>query len=65
MSDRRKFVPFFVPLMFGVISLSNSLGNPRIAALHGSDVVQLIGSGMCFGAAIAVFVVFMRDRRTS
>ena len=32
MSDRRKFVPFIVPLMFGVISLSNSLANPRIAA---------------------------------
>jgi hypothetical protein len=61
--QRRRFVPFFIPLLFGVMSFSNVIGNPRVAALHGSDVLQLIASGMCFGAAIALFAVYMRERR--
>jgi hypothetical protein len=63
MSDRRKFIPFFVPLLFGLMSLSNVIGNPRIATLRGSDVLQLIATGMCFGAAIALGVVFVRGQR--
>jgi hypothetical protein len=63
MSDRRKFIPFFVPLLFGLMSLSNVISNPRVATLHGSDVLQLIATGMCFGAAIAMAVVFFRGQR--
>jgi hypothetical protein len=31
---------------------------------HTVDIVQLIASGMCFGAAIYAFVTFLRDRTT-
>jgi hypothetical protein len=65
MSDRRKIVPFVVPLLFGIMSFSNIISNPRLATLHGSDVVQLMASGMCFGVAIAMLAVFLRDRRAS
>jgi hypothetical protein len=64
MSDKRKIVPFIVPLLFGIMSFSSSISNPRVAALHGSDVLQLMASGMCFGAAIVLGVVFVRERRT-
>jgi hypothetical protein len=36
-------------ILFGVMPLLNSLSNPRLAAAHGSDRLQLIAVGMCFG----------------
>ena len=65
MSNRRKLVPFWVPLLFGLMGLVNIIGNPRLATLHGSDVVQLIAVGMCFGVALATLVVFVRGPRSS
>ncbi len=34
--------------------------NPRTRALHGSDVMSLIGVGMCFGVAFLWFVIILR-----
>jgi hypothetical protein len=34
--------------------LLNSLSNPRLEGLHGSDFVQLITSGLCFGVGFGV-----------
>jgi hypothetical protein len=36
-------------MLFGVMPLLNSLSNPRLAAAHGADRLQLIAVGMCFG----------------
>jgi hypothetical protein len=63
MSDRRKIVPFFIPLLFGILSFSSSISNPRVAVLHGSDVLQLMASGMCFGVTLVLLIAFFRDRR--
>ena len=63
MSDRRKFAPFWVPLLFGILALANILGNPRIATLHGSDVVQLIAVGLCFGVALTTLITLVRASR--
>jgi hypothetical protein len=65
MSNRRKLFPFFFPLLFGLWALFNIVGKPRFATFHGSDVVQLIGAGMCFGVALATLVAFFRGRRSS
>ncbi len=35
----------------GLMVLLNNLGKPRIEALHGSDVMGLVASGICFGVA--------------
>jgi hypothetical protein len=37
---------------WGLMPLFASLGKPRLAALHGSDIGGLIACGMCFGVAI-------------
>jgi hypothetical protein len=58
---RRRLVPIWVPLLMGLLSLSNMLSRPRIALLHGSDIVQMIGTGMCFGVALATLIVFLRS----
>ena len=41
-----------IPLLFGLMALFSSLSKPRIEALHGTDILGLIGSGMCFGVAL-------------
>ena len=41
-----------VLLFFGSMSLLRILGNPRLASLHGSDIVALTGCGACLGVAL-------------
>jgi hypothetical protein len=60
---RRRFVPIWVPLLFGLLSLSSMMSRPRFATFHGSDVVQLLGTGMCFGVALASLIFLLRSRR--
>ena len=62
MTDRRKSVPrMFVPLFIasmGLAALTNEATSPRFATFHTIDVVRLIASGMCFGAALAALLIF-------
>ena len=54
-------VPIFgVAWAFTMMSLWYLVRNPRTKALHGSDVVSLIGVGMCFGAAWALILMHFR-----
>ena len=43
-----------------VLSLWYQVRNPRTKALHGSDVMSLIGCGMCFGVALVFFFITLR-----
>ena len=63
MSNRRRFVPFFVPLLFGVMAFTRVVTSPRFATYYKPDVVSLIAVGMCFGAAITMLVVSLRESR--
>jgi hypothetical protein len=65
MTDRRRLAPFCVPLLAGILALANVLSNPRVATLHGSDVVQLIAVGLCFGVALTTLITFVRASRSS
>ena len=38
-----------VVTLMGILPLLNHLGKPRVAALHGSDVLGLVAAGMLFG----------------
>jgi hypothetical protein len=52
----------FVPLLIGSIGFFNLTRNPRFQAIHTVDVVQLLGTGMCFGVAlVALFAIFRRS----
>jgi hypothetical protein len=53
--DRRIIAAVFL-LMFGALALVRMIGNPRVQALHGSDVLGLLASGLCFGAGIALLL---------
>jgi hypothetical protein len=42
--------------LLGTFPLMNSLSNPRTQALHGSDRLQLIAVGFCFGVGFGALV---------
>lgn len=65
-SDGRKHLPrALVPLLIGLIGLSNVIRQPRFQAFHTVDVLQLVGSGMCFGGALFAVIVFFRGSPNS
>jgi hypothetical protein len=41
------------------------LGKPSFETIRQVDAVQLIGTGMCFGAAMAALILFLRSPRSS
>ena len=53
-----------VMLSLGLTSLARALGNQRIAALHGSDIVLLIACGACLGVAIVALLGRVKLRST-
>jgi hypothetical protein len=66
MTDRRRFLRMFVVLVvFGLGNLVRMIGKPSLEAIRPVDAVQLIGTGMCLGAAILALVLFLRSPRSS
>ncbi|SEG69326.1 hypothetical protein SAMN05421819_4337 [Bryocella elongata] len=47
-------------ILFGVLALLRSLSNPRMAAAHGSDRLQLIAVGLCFGIGASLLAGLFR-----
>ena len=43
-------------LMLGVPPLLNALGNPRVQALHGADVLGIIASGLVIGFGLGLLL---------
>ena len=63
MRNRRRFVPAFVCVFFGLMAFINVVTKPRFATYYRPDVVTLVAVGMCFGAAIALLAVALRESR--
>lgn len=53
---KRKLVLVLFLMLFGLFPFLNSLSNPRIAALHGVDILQLVASGLCFGVGLGILI---------
>jgi len=51
-----------VLLAFGLLSLTRVLDRPSLEAIRAVDAVQLVGAGMCFGAAILALVLWFGAR---
>ncbi len=52
MQKRSRIAGLLVTLP-GLMALFSSLSKPRVAALHGADILGLIACGFCFGIAFA------------
>jgi hypothetical protein len=64
MLQRRSLISaVMVPLIVGVAGLAHLMSQPRFAAFRSVVVVQLIGSGMCFGVALFALIVLPRTPR--
>ncbi len=61
---RTVFAALFV-LAIGFLPLLNSLDNPRLAALHGVDIVRLVAAGFCFGTAFGMLMSARTSSTTS
>ena len=59
---RTSLVLLIVPLLIGLAGLFRVAQTPQFALYRTVDVVQLLGSGVCFGVTMAGF--FMLLRRT-
>ena len=53
---------FFILAAIGLLSLSRVMSRPGFEVIQAVDVVLLIGTGMCFGAAIMALGLFLRGR---
>lgn len=63
MNDRGRLIRVFVVLVvFGTGSFFSMLTRLSFQAIRAVDVVQLIGTGMCFGAAIMALALSLRRR---
>ena len=56
-------VAILIPVLVGSVGLIHLMSQPRFASIRSVDVVQLTGSGLCFGVALMAFFVLLRSRR--
>ena len=64
MFQRRSLLPaVIVPLIIGLAGMAHLMSQPRFAAIRSVDVVQLTGSGMCFGVALVALIALLRTPR--
>jgi len=57
-TERRLLNVFFVCGAFALVSLLSLLGWPSIANIRTVDIVRLIATGMCLGAALVALALF-------
>lgn len=61
MQKASRLTGLIVALLGGMV-LFASLSKPRIETLHGTDILGLIGAGMCFGVAVVGLLGRLRVR---
>jgi len=64
-ADRKRgpVVVWIIPLMVGFAGFYRVAQSPNFAAYRAVDVVQLLGSGACVGAALVGIVFMFRSTR--
>lgn len=66
MFDRKVLVSaILTPIVIGSVGLINLMHQPRFAAYRTVDVVQLTGTGVCYGVALVAFFMLLRGPRAS
>jgi hypothetical protein len=55
----------FAPIIIGSVGLVNLMHQPRFEAYRTVDVVQLLGTGACYGVALFALVLLLRGPRAS
>jgi hypothetical protein len=65
MVDRRRppIVIWILPLLIGVAGFYRVTQSPSFEMYRTVDIVQLLGSGVCFGAAMVGIIFMLRGSR--
>ena len=65
MVDRKRppIVVFIIPLMVGLAGFYRVTQSPSFELYRTVDIVQLLGSGACFGAAMVGVILLLRGSR--
>ena len=61
---KRPVVVFIIPLLIGLLGYHRVTQSPQFESYRTVDVVQLVGSGACFGAALMGLMVMVLRPRT-
>ena len=66
MADRKRppVVAWLIPLFIGLLGLYRVMQSPQFESYRTVDVVQLLGSGACIGAAMVGLIVWLLRPRT-
>jgi hypothetical protein len=59
---RSPIAVWVVPIMIGVVGFFRVTQSPSFAMYRAVDIVQLLGSGICFGAAMVGIIFMLRTR---
>jgi hypothetical protein len=65
MGNRRLIPMLFILVVIGLVNFYSVAKKPRFETFQTIDVVQLIVTGMCFGVALGLLVLFLRRPRSS
>ena len=65
MIDRKRppITLWLMPLIVGFVGLNRVMQSPGFQQLRTVDVVQLLGSGVCFGATMVGIIFTLRGTR--
>ena len=62
---KKMTVSGLIAFMCGVPPLINSIDNPRLATLHGPDLLRIFAVGWCFGIGLTLLIIPRILRRES
>lgn len=62
MNRKRMAIVALLPLIIGVAGLTNLLNKPQFSSIPPVAVVQLTGSGACFGVALVALIAMFRGK---
>jgi hypothetical protein len=65
MFSRKTLAAIFVPIVIGSVGLVNLMHQPRFETYRTVDVVQLLGTGACYGVAPVALFALLRGPRAS
>ena len=60
---RRPIVIWIIPLVIGFAGLYRVTQSPGFEMYRAVDIVQLLGSGVCFGATMVGIIFMLRGSR--
>ncbi len=62
MENRRRIAGPFIVFFVGLVGIFDLTERPSFGAIRTVDVIQLVGSGMCFGVALLALILIVRGK---